>query len=83
MGAVKRPAIVAEETYRWCISRVPNNGLKRRLEDIAEHIAEATAREISSQRTNMIRIFDARGDIGVREELRKKSSTWEEYSTNC
>ena len=45
--------------------------------------ASQAAREISGQRTNMIRIFDARGEVGVREELREKSSAWEEHDSNC
>lgn len=45
--------------------------------------ASQAAREISGQRKDIIRIFDARGENGVREELERKSETWEAYRLNC
>jgi HNH endonuclease len=45
--------------------------------------ASQAAREISGQRKDMIRLFEARGENGVREELRYKSESWEEYGANC
>ena len=45
--------------------------------------ASQAAREISGQRKDMIRIFDACGENGVREELQHKSETWEACRLNC
>ncbi|WP_299615312.1 HNH endonuclease [Pelagibius sp.] len=45
--------------------------------------ASQAAREISGQREDLIRIFDARGADGVREELEHKAETWRAYRLNC
>jgi hypothetical protein len=45
--------------------------------------ASQAAREISGQRKDLIRVFDARGEVGVREELLHKSETWWDYRPNC
>lgn len=45
--------------------------------------ASQAAREISGQRADMVRIFNARGQDGVREELSYKAATWEAHQPNC
>ena len=40
------------------------------------------AREIAGQRSNLMIIYNARGEAGVREELQDRAKSWEEYNAN-
>ena len=63
MWCVGRPQFDATETYALCISRVQNERLKRRLEDISEDIAEAAAEYAQLAGNNELHLIPQANDV--------------------
>ena len=50
---------------------------------LASLYGSQAAQVISGQRENLLQVFNAEGEFGVRKELRQQLRSWEVYDVNC